>query len=270
MKNARIIILAGQSNAVGVGHVKCLSKHFSEEKIKEYHDGYENIQINYNSHDKKSNGFVKTTVGCTEVTKNTVGPEVGIAERLTELYPNEELFIVKCAFGGANLYHDWLSPSSREKIEKDNEEVSRLGWCYDELIKILDESITVLKGRGYAPKICSFCWMQGESDAMTPDHVEEYTENYSNMLADLKSSFKEYMDDCVYIDAGISEVWTHYKRINELKQEYAKAHKNCRYIDTVAYGLTTANEPEEEPDIAHYDSDCTIKLGRLFADEIQL
>ena len=36
MRFADIVILAGQSNAVGVGHLKCLSKHFSEEKIKEF------------------------------------------------------------------------------------------------------------------------------------------------------------------------------------------------------------------------------------------
>ena len=72
MKRADIIILAGQSNAVGVGHTKCLKRHFSDEKIKEYFDGYENVKINYYSHDKKSNGFVKTTVNCTEISKDTV------------------------------------------------------------------------------------------------------------------------------------------------------------------------------------------------------
>lgn len=53
MKKATVIVLAGQSNAVGVGHVSCLPRHFSEEKIREYEVGYRRVQINYYSHDKK-------------------------------------------------------------------------------------------------------------------------------------------------------------------------------------------------------------------------
>ena len=33
MKQATVVILAGQSNAVGVGHVQDLRKYFSPEKI---------------------------------------------------------------------------------------------------------------------------------------------------------------------------------------------------------------------------------------------
>lgn len=54
MKKVDIIILAGQSNAVGVGHVQYLPKHFSGEKVAEFMRGYEKVKINYFSHDKKS------------------------------------------------------------------------------------------------------------------------------------------------------------------------------------------------------------------------
>ena len=37
MKKAKIIVLSGQSNAVGVGHTKYLNKSFTDEKIKEYY-----------------------------------------------------------------------------------------------------------------------------------------------------------------------------------------------------------------------------------------
>ena len=35
-KTAPVIILAGQSNAVGVGHIEYLPRHYSPEKIAEY------------------------------------------------------------------------------------------------------------------------------------------------------------------------------------------------------------------------------------------
>ena len=53
--------------------------------------------------------------------------------------------------------------------------------------------------------------------------------------------------------------------MNELKRKYATDHPNCVFIDTIGEGLHTRNEPFEEPDIGHYDSDSMIKLGRLFA-----
>ena len=47
MKKAKIIILAGQSNAVGVAHVKYLPRHFSEEKVAKFKEGYDGVLMNY-------------------------------------------------------------------------------------------------------------------------------------------------------------------------------------------------------------------------------
>ncbi len=275
---AKIIILAGQSNAVGVGHVRFLPKHFSAERLARFEKGYDNILINYYSHDKKSNGFVKTTYGCTEVSKDTVGPEVGIADALSVRYPDEQLFIVKCAFGGTNIVSDWASSSRADVYDPlafsqgdvQNEHYRKSGWCYNELIKIVNESIAVLKSQGYEPQIRAFCWMQGESDAIEANTVEPYRARYEMLLEDFKSNFCEYLSDCVYIDAGISEQWKYFKEINAQKLIHAQNTRNSFFVDTVAQGLITTNEPDGEVDFAHYDSDCTIKLGELFAEKINL
>ena len=95
MKKAKIILLTGQSNAVGVGHCQYLPVHFSAQKVAEYSAGYPDVLINYYSHDKKSDGFVTTGLNCTELTKDTFGPEVGMAEVLTKRYPGQQIFIVK-------------------------------------------------------------------------------------------------------------------------------------------------------------------------------
>lgn len=280
MKKAEIIILSGQSNAVGVGRIECLPRHFDQDRIKKWNDGYENVLINYYSHDKRSNGFVKTTVGCTEVTKPTIGPELGIAEALDERFPGKEFFIVKCAYGGMSLHTDFISPSGDKKYDptayadqkKDilNEYFTgdpiRAGWAYNELVKILKESVDYLRSQGYEPEVKAFCWMQGENDACAPETTAQYTRLYDAMLKDLASTFKGLFDNCIYVDAGISEIWPLYKELNEEKRKYAESRSNCRYIDTIAEGLTTKNEPPEEVDIYHYDSDCVIKLGHLYAE----
>lgn len=276
-RKARVIVLAGQSNAVGVGHVVYLPNHFDQSTIEQFTNGYNNILINYNSHDIKSNGFVKTTVGCTECSKRTLGPEVGIAQTLSQKYPDEKFYIVKCAFGGTNLFNDWLSPSGGEaysKLSHNNENIQdehyrTAGWCYNELTAITDESLSFFEGEGFVPEIIAFCWMQGESDA-DKEHCVDYGTRYKALLNDFTARYGKYYCNCIFVDAGISEIWQEYKVINTIKETHAKTAKNSFYVDTIAQGLTTLNEPEGDADVAHYDCDCTVKLGNLFAEKIKL
>lgn len=270
MKKAKIIVLAGQSNAVGVGWVDYLPRHFDADTVAKFKSGYKNVLINYFSHDKKSGGFVPVTVGCTEVSKATLGPEVGVAQTLDRKYPDEEFFIVKCAFGGTNLFHDWLPPSCKGDYDENARYDGKrnAGWCYNELADIMKESIADLKNKQYSPEIGAFCWMQGESDADTDEHVSGYSARYEAMLADFAAEFGGYYNNCIFVDGGISEIWQLYRELNEVKKSLAEKSDNRFYIDTIAEGLTTRNEPQPEADIAHYDSDCTVKLGNLFAERI--
>ena len=282
MKKAKIIVLSGQSNAVGVGHTKCLKRSFTDEKIKEYYDGYKNIKINYYSHDKKSDGFTITTVNCTEVHKDTLGPEVGIAEYLNSKFPEEEYFIVKFAMGGATLMRDFLSPSSGGYYNVENfkneygdfidayftNKPIKAGWCYTGLVSILRDSIKYLEENGFYPEIIGFCWMQGESDSMDLKDVDNYKVYFDNFINDFKDDFYQYIKNCVFVDAGISETWNYYKEINQFKKEYAENHSGFVYVDTIGNGLTTQYEPVEQPDLYHYDCESVIKLGKLFIENI--
>jgi hypothetical protein len=282
MKKADIIVLSGQSNAVGCAEVPYLSDHFPAQRIKKWRDGYENIKINYYSHDKKSAGFEKTTFNCTVLEDDTFGLEVGIAEVLDEKCPGREFFIVKLAFGGVTLYNDFLSPSADDRYDPTSYanqkedaakalmagESFRPGWCYNELVKILSDSIDLLISKGYSPAVKAFCWMQGESDANMEEATAAYEHNYDALLRDFKAYFAPYLENCVFIDAGISTVWERYERMNEIKRGYAEKHDNCVFIDTIGAGLTTTHEPPENPDIGHYDSDSLIKLGRMFGEQI--
>lgn len=282
MKKAKIIVLSGQSNAVGVGHIKCLKRNFSDTKIEEYFKGYENIKINYYSHDKKSEGFTITTTGCTEINNETIGPELGIAEYLNDNFSGEEFYIVKFAVGGSSLKRDFLSPSSGGyyNINEFKNEYNgfinaffsgkniKAGWCYNGLVSVLNDSIDYLKEMGYDPEIIGFCWMQGESDAGLLEDVSNYALYFDNFINDFKNEFCEYLKECIFVDAGISQMWKYYKEINTFKREYAKKRKEFIYVDTIENGLTTLYEPVENPDVAHYDSESVIKLGKLFIENI--
>ena len=277
MKKARVILLSGQSNAVGVGYVKYLPKHFDEKTINVFKYGYENILIHYISHNKENEGFESVKVNQTERTKDTLGPEVGIAKKLTEKYPSEQFFVIKCAFGGSDMNTGWRSPSSGAPYDENrvveyakaiNDSKFRFpGWCYHEQIRAIDDGFAALREMGYEPEIIAFCWMQGESDSGNPIAAEPYIERYDCLVRDLRERYSSAFENCTYIEAGISAEWGNYAKMNENKKAYAEKNGH-RFIDTIAAGLTTLYEPEEKPDTAHYDVSSTVKLGELFAEFI--
>ena len=277
MKKAKVILLSGQSNAVGVGHIKYMPKYFDEETISTFRNGYEKVLIHYISHDIENVGFEPVRVNQTEKNKDTLGPEVGIAKKLTEKYPEEQFFIIKCAFGGSDMNMGWRSPSSGAPYDPDltveyakaiNDPNFRSpGWCYHEQIRALDDGFAALKEMGYEPEVIAFCWMQGESDSGNPICAEPYIDRYDCMLRDLRERYAPAFENCTYIDAAISEIWVDYDKMNARKKAYAEK-MGYKFIDTVAAGFTTRNEPEEEPDIAHYDLNWAVRLGELFAEAL--
>lgn len=277
MKKAKVILLSGQSNAVGVGHVKYLPEHYEEETVKRFKEGYKNVLIRYTSHNIKNEKFEAVRVNQTERTRDTLGPEVGIAKKLTEKYPGEQFFIIKCAFGGSDMHVGWRSPSSGvpydpemavEPAKAISDSAYRpLGWCYHEQIGVLDSALSELEAMGYQPEIVAFCWMQGESDSGNPERADNYIFRFDAMLHDLRERYSQYFKNCTYIDAGISEMWASFETMNARKRAYAEKCGH-HFIDTIAAGLTTKNEPYENPDTAHYDVSSVVKLGELFAEYI--
>lgn len=268
---AKVIILIGQSNAVGVGWVKYLPDHFSAKKVKEYLTPYENLQINFYSHDFGIDNFIPTKINCAELTKDTLGPEIGMAATLKYRFKGETFYLVKYAVGGTALYKDWLSPTTikKEKVTPDGEK--EVGWCYKGFLKKLDQSIDILENQGKKVEIRAICFMQGENDACCLETANHYGERFSWLVKDFESAYKKYLVNHVWAIGGISsfEQWVYYKKINRSKKEYCKNTPNAVYIDTIKHKLSTLREPVGEVDKPHYDVNSIIKLGNLFIKAIE-
>ena len=115
-REAVVIFLAGQSNAAGCSKDEYLKKNVSAEQYAEYENGYDNVYINYFvSGTNQSDGFVKCAARQGEFGE-FFGPELGLAEKLNEMYPDKTFFIIKYAWGGTNLYEQWLSPSTTVRV----------------------------------------------------------------------------------------------------------------------------------------------------------
>ena len=258
-KTMRVILLGGQSNASGCSRDDYLKMNVSEEKYQEYSDGYDNVYINYLSGANMSEAFVKCSTLQGEM-EGCFGPELGLAEKLHEMYPDEDFVIIKCAWGGTNLYEQWLSPSSNGKT----------GKLYKQFVKFVKTSIDYLEGKNYEVSIEAMCWMQGESDSFLVSSAENYGKHLNNFIEDIRGEFSDYAseDGIAFIDAYIADnpvYWVYCDEVNAGKREVSKLSDKNFVVDTIAEGLAFSNEPADNPDLAHYDSMSEILLGHLFA-----
>ena len=186
----------------------------------------------------------------------TFGPEIGIAERMSEKY-GDKLFLIKYACGASNLKDDWATNKTP---------------MYKRFIEYVNKQMENLKSMGYDPTIKALCWMQGEGDSYD-GYYQEYLDNTKAFVSSLRSDLKSLSGDkdFAFIDAGISnsKKWQYYKEVNEAKKQFAAESSNNIYIDTIGAGMHTNQEPVGEIDDAHYDSESEILLGNLFAEQFE-
>ena len=271
-KPVDVVLISGQSNAVGCTRVSCIKESISTTKYYEYMDGYPSIQIAFDSWTKdswttpgtimfysqnksKNETFTKVMLGQGNGL-STFGPEIGIAEAMHEKY-GDKLFLIKYACGASNLKDDWTKRDSP---------------MYGRFINYVKKQMNNLKDMGYLPTIKAFCWMQGEGDSYD-QYYQTYYENLKEFVTNVRSDLKELAGnkDMPFIDAGInnSPQWEFYKEVNDAKKQFANESDNNFYIDTIEEGLHTNQEPFGEPDTAHYDTVSQVKLGKLFAAQFE-
>jgi len=275
MKPVDVILISGQSNAVGCTHSSCITRSIGASKYQEYMRGYPEIQIAFDSWTKdwpdpqdtskvifysqntsKDDDFTKVMLGQGN-SLATFGPEIGISEALHEKYA-DKLFLIKYACGASNLKDDWTKRDSP---------------MYGRFIEYVKKQMENLKQKGYIPTIKAFCWMQGEGDSYV-GYYDVYQDNLREFVGNVRSDLKALAGDkdMPFIDAGISNAkpWRpYYKNVNEAKAAFAEESENNYFIDTIAAGLHTNEEPFDTPDEAHYDSESQVQLGHLFADAFE-
>ena len=260
-ERVRVVLLLGQSNATGIGHVEYLQKGVTAEQFAKYENGFDSVWINYcvDNHRNCSNGeFVNVDLTCA-VDDGYFGPEVGMAEVFAREWEGERVVILKYSYSGTSLYYQWLAYGQR-------------GSLYGAMQKYVNTYMEALLDAGYDARIGVICWMQGESDAFEERVCSRYYQAQTNFVSYMRRDFSKYAEDggICFIDAGISDspCWPEYKAVNAAKERMAKDSASNYYFSTIDAGLTYQNEPEASPDLAHYDSLSTLKLGHLFGEYV--
>lgn len=259
-QRAKVIILIGQSNATGCSLNSYLEKNVPAEDFARYSAGFDSVLINYCLDDQKytSAGEFRK-VDLTVAAEGCFGPELGIAEVLSEAYPDEKIFILKYTMSGYSLHHHWLCGGMR-------------GSIYEAFITFAKTGLDALISKNYDARVSAICWMQGESDT-TDFKASHYLANQTALVSYLREDLAPYADNggIYFIDAGISNspyCEPAYPAVNEAKLAFSELSPLNIYFSTIDEGYTISLEPEGDPDWGHYDSLSMLSLGRKFGELI--
>lgn len=113
------------------------------------------------------------------------GPELQFGHLLGDYFDNQVL-LIKTAWGGKSLYKDFRPPSSGGDV----------GPYYTKMIAEVREALANLKqdfpgydGRGY--ELAGFVWYHGWNDGVDPKNaIPQYEENLVNLIRDVRKEFQ--------------------------------------------------------------------------------
>ena len=211
-KPVKVFILAGQSNMEGKAKVALLERQIKDPKTKKefehlQKDGKwivrDDVWIKFL--DRKGN----LTVGFGS--RDCIGPELEFGIAVGDRF-DEQVLLIKTAWGGRSLYRDFRSPSSglpadavlqqmlegakKKKPETTLDDIKALfGTSYRQMIAEVSDTLANLKqnfpdyqGQGY--EIAGFVWFHGWNDMLSPEYTAEYTKNMANLIRDVRKDLK--------------------------------------------------------------------------------
>ncbi len=189
----KIFVLAGQSNMQGQGEISPVSKKgtleytVANDPNRDYQflvdandkwTVWDDVWIHY---ERSATELITSSLTAGDgVSKTTIGPELGFGYVMGDYFDNQVL-IVKAAWGGKSLAVDFRPPSSGGKV----------GLYYNETLRLVHDAVTNLKkyfpdydGQGY--EITGFGWHQGWNDRINDAYNSEYEFNMANFIRDMR------------------------------------------------------------------------------------
>lgn len=226
-KKYQVILMAGQSNMVGLGKVKHLT--------------------NFNLPDNISLFDYSTDTDLKELPYN-FGPEVGLARRLNKEFPDTNFILIKYAIGGSSI-NEWLS-TVESKIKRPTD----FGNIYG---KFLEFSNTITKN--YNTTNLAFLWMQGETDTAYNSTAKTYDTNLKLLISNVRNDFNDPNLPVLIGEINPkSEQYKYVQIVQNAQHRISESLPNTYLIETKTL--------EKSKDSVHYTSLGLLKLGDNFGD----
>ncbi|MEX2673514.1 MAG: sialate O-acetylesterase [Phycisphaeraceae bacterium] len=195
----KIFILAGQSNMVGFGQLTG-EPGTMETYVRDNPDDYGHLVdengehvvrddvwiVNLSDPGNPQTGWLTTGYGASD---EHIGPEYGFGFAVGDHY-EDPVLIIKSAWGGRSLAHNFLSPGSADYPEPEQD--GDMGFHYAEIIRHvkqitgnLEQYYPHYSGNGY--EIVGLGWHQGWNDRISPQAVNAYEKNIAQFVKDIRS-----------------------------------------------------------------------------------
>lgn len=215
----KVFILAGQSNMEGKGSVYTMSQQLADpaKKSRFEHlqkDGKwverDDVHIHYLGGRGRKTGKLTVGYGVSHQDNNDwFGPELGFGWTLADEL-DENILIIKTAWGGKSLDRDFRSPSRGfpdsvaevvTQRQKRNPEltVAQYKQGYGHFYRLMIEEVRHVLGdleshapgyQGQGYEIAGFVWFQGWNDQYAPTSVADYEENMAGFVKDVRNDLK--------------------------------------------------------------------------------
>ncbi|MEQ9553737.1 MAG: sialate O-acetylesterase [Coleofasciculus sp. G3-WIS-01] len=239
----KLFILAGQSNMVG-----------SRSTINDVPDSWLQPQDNvlwYDSDNTWGSLRVPTEPFPFSRVFNGVGfgPEITLGQRIAQEL-NETVALVKYAKGGTNLAVDW-KPG---------------GELYSSMMDRVNQAIAEFPIASVNVEIAGFFWMQGESDAYNLIMANQYEQNLTNFITQVRQDLHEPNLPFVYgkvFLTGTQQTPFGIFRYGDIIRQ-AQSQVSEQVPGTFA---VETSDLSQHPDNIHFDSQGLMELGDRFAEE---
>jgi hypothetical protein len=229
----KVFVLAGQSNAEGLGVVKELpdSAKAPPKDVTAWMGNEKGWQAGLSF---RPEGF---------------GPEISLAAELAGALKGRKIAIIKYGPGGTNLAVDW-------KIGE--------GPCWKHFAATVQAALKALSDSGQPYEIAGLFWMQGESDAMNEAMAAKYEANLTAFIQAVRELVKAPKMPFVLgrITSALMNkkaAWS-FPSTRQVQQAQDKVAKEVPGV----YVFDTDDLPTY-PDFTHYTTKGQLELGKRFA-----
>lgn len=232
----KVYLLAGQSNMCGVGKTSDLPDNirYPQTNVLAYSAG----QVSYPQYTDrmaKLNGYLGADFG----------PELMFGLDMEKAYKDDNIALIKVAYGATSLAVDW-NPTTP-------------GFAYKKFRTVVKEQMESLKV-DYEPVIDGMLWMQGEADAGSIEQANAYEQNLRNFIKNVKTDFNCPNLKLVIGRISNSSAWVYRATVRPAQEKVANELKNTSWINTDDLPMV---------DMYHYNSDGQLTLGSRFATAMQ-
>jgi hypothetical protein len=246
----KVFILSGQSNMSGGGHVVAGGLQFDAVVG-------DKVQI-WDASDvwgKGGNPCKWVSLSALqaikkEARKDMIGPEFGFAKAMSELYPADEIRLIKVAKGGTPI--DWWLPDAKGKANG-----------HTQLLTNLTNALSKIDG-GY--EIAGLLWMQGESDAKMQADAEAYQKKLEQFIALMRKETGK--PELPFVIGRLS---TRILESKKFKMPFVKivqsgqeaVAKNDKHADVI-----NTDDLSQRDDFVHFDQEGQMGLGKRFGEAL--